>query len=104
MQLGEVNSLRATFIISICDNRDAGTYGKRNLFCLPPGEPEHWGAVSIKDLKNEDPLAVDAQHDARLGPLLREHPMEVDTILCQLLAHLKDIQYTDVRYPEMNTK
>lgn len=77
---------------------DAATYVEGDLFGVPPGEPEHGRAVPVEDLKDEHPLAEDAQHDAGLGPLLREHAVEVDAVLCQLLADLQHIECTHVRY------
>lgn len=67
-------------------------YRKWNLFCLPPRKSQDRRTVSIKDLKNEHPLAVDTQHDARLGPLFWQHPMEMDTVLCHSLADLDTVQ------------
>lgn len=68
--------------------KGAPTYVEGNLFGLPPGEAEHGRAVSVEDLEDEHPLAEDSQHDASLGPLLREHSVEVDTVFGQLLANL----------------
>lgn len=65
------------------------THCEGNLLGLPPGEPKDWGAVSIQDLKDVHTFRVDPQHDACLGPLLREDPVEVDPVLCQPLAHLQ---------------
>lgn len=77
------------FATFISDNIDTRTYYKGNLFCLPPGEPQHRRPISVKDLKDEHPLAVDTHHNACLRPLFRKHPMEMDAILRQPLAHLK---------------
>lgn len=77
------------FVCPLCNCKGAATYVEGNLFGLPPGEAEHGRAVSVEDLEDEHPLAEDSQHDASLGPLLREHSVEVDTVFCQLLANLQ---------------
>lgn len=66
----------------------SATYVEGNLLGLPPGEAENRCAVSVEDLKDQHTLAEDSQHDASLGPLLREHSVEVDAVFCQLLANL----------------
>lgn len=90
-------SQRLMLCVSTCDCDGAATYIEGNLFGLPPGEAEHGRAVSVEDLEDEHPLAEDSQHDASLGPLLREYSVEVDAVLCQLLANLQHSEWTHVR-------
>lgn len=89
---------RLKFCMSTCGCEGAATYVEGNLLGLSPRKAEHWCAVSVEDLEDEHPLAEDSEHDASLGPLLREHTVEVDTVFCQLLANLHYSQWTHVKH------